>query len=86
MKIVGDRILVKLIDEKQSDTDFVLSQTKTVPPQKAEIIATGPGKKDEPMVLCVGDIILYAKRAGTEIKINGELYVIMREGDAYCAL
>lgn len=85
MKLTGDRILIEPIEEKEVE-GFAIMSTRNNPPQKGKIIAAGKGKKDDPMVLCEGDIILYAKGAGTEIKIEGNGYIIMRESDAFCAL
>lgn len=85
MKLTSDRILVEPIAE-QSTAGFERVQTKQLPPQKGKIIAAGPGRKEDPMVLCVGDTILYQKHAGTEVVIEGKSYVIMRESDAFCAL
>ena len=85
MKLTGDRILVEPIEDKNTDV-FEIVQSKQTPPQKGKIIATGPGKKDDPMVLCKDDIILYQKHAGTAIKIEGKEYIIMRESDAFCAI
>jgi len=58
-----------------------LFDTAKEKPQKGEVIAVGPGKKDEPTSLKSGDKILYGKDAGTEITIDGEEYLIMRESD-----
>lgn len=84
MKIVGDRILVKPIEEER--VGFQILSTKNAPPQKGEVVEVGSGKKDDPMILVKGDIILYAKHAGTPVSIKGVDHVIMREADAYCAL
>ncbi len=85
MKVVGDRILIEPIIEKEVG-GFVVGQGKTSPPQKGTVIAVGPGKKDERMVLCEGDVILYAKHAGTEVKVGDKNLIIMREADAFFAL
>lgn len=85
MKVVGDRILIDPIKEEQTE-GFVVGHTNSAPPQKGKVIATGPGRGEDKMVLCAGDVVLYAKHAGTEIKVEGKTYIIMREGDAYLAL
>jgi len=87
MKIVSDRVLIEVIQEEdKSEGGFERVATKKTPPQKGVVVAVGPGKKDDPMVLIVGDTILFAKHAGTEIKVEGKDYVIMREGDTFLAL
>ena len=52
-------------------------------PLQGKVIAVGPGKKDEPMTLKEGDTVLYGQYSGTEIKIDGSSYLIMRESDVY---
>lgn len=86
MKIVGDRILVKELPEEPIAGGFEIVQGQKSPPQKGEIIETGSGKPGQKMQLEKGDIILYAKHAGTPIRIEGVSHVIMREDDAYLAL
>ena len=55
-------------------------------PLKGEVLATGNGTKDEEMVLKVGDTVLYGKYAGTEVELEGEKYLIMRQGDVLAVL
>ena len=55
-------------------------------PQQGTVIAVGSGKKDEPMELKVGDVILYGKYAGTEITVDGHDYLIMRQSDVVAVL
>lgn len=82
----GDRIFIEEIEEKETH-GFEAMQSRGAPPQQGKIIATGPGRsKEDPMRLEVGDTVLFAKGAGTRVKIKGRTLVIMREGDAYCAL
>ncbi|MCA9747565.1 MAG: co-chaperone GroES, partial [Romboutsia sp.] len=50
-------------------------------PQRGEVVAVGPGKKDEPTTVKVGDNVLYGKYSGTEINIEGKDYLIMKESD-----
>ena len=50
-------------------------------PQKGKIVAVGPGTKENPITLKTGDIVLYGKYAGNELKLNGNDYLIMRESD-----
>ena len=84
---LGDRILVKpLAKEEVSRGGIVLPDTVKEKPQEGEVIAVGSGKRTEkgdviPMDLKTGDIVLYAKYGGTEIKLEGEEYMILRESD-----
>ena len=52
-------------------------------PQQGTVVAVGPGKKDEPMTVKVKDTVLYGKYSGTEIQLDGETYLIMKESDIY---
>jgi len=84
---LGDRILVKpLAKEEVSRGGIVLPDTVKEKPQEGEVIAVGSGKRSEkgdiiPMDVKTGDIVLYAKYGGTEIKLEGEDYMILRESD-----
>jgi chaperonin GroES len=84
---LGDRILVKpLAKEEVTRGGIVLPDTVKEKPQEGEVIAVGAGKRSEkgeviPMDLKVGDIVLYAKYGGTEVKLEGEEYMILRESD-----
>jgi len=60
-----------------------LPDTAKEKPLRGTVIAAGSGKKDEPMSVKVGDSILYGQYAGTEIKIDGNTFLIMRESDIY---
>ena len=80
-----DRILVKRIEEKETvKGGIIIPDTAKEKPQEAEVIAVGNGKKSEEGKLIaldvkVGDRILFGKYSGTEIKLDGEEYVIIRE-------
>ena len=84
---LGDRILVKpLAKEEVTRGGIVLPDTVKEKPQEGEVIAVGSGKRNDkgqvmPMEVAVGDVILYAKYGGTEIKLEGEEYMILRESD-----
>ena len=84
---LADRILVKpLAKEEVTRGGIVLPDTVKEKPQEGEVMAVGPGKrtdKGEIMALDikVGDIVLYAKYGGTEVKLEGEDYMILRESD-----
>jgi chaperonin GroES len=84
---LGDRVVVKPIPrEEMTKGGIILPDTAKEKPQEGEVLAVGPGRITEdgkrlPMEVKVGDRVLYAKYAGTEIKIEGEEYVILRESD-----
>jgi chaperonin GroES len=86
-KPLGDRVLVKpMAREEISRGGIVLPDTVKEKPQEGEVLAVGVGKRSEkgehiPMELKVGDIVLYAKYGGTEIKLEGEDLIILRESD-----
>jgi chaperonin GroES len=84
---LGERVLVKpMAREEVTKGGIVLPDTVKEKPQEGEVLATGPGKRSEkgehiPMELKVGDTVIYAKYGGTEIKLDGEDLIILRESD-----
>jgi chaperonin GroES len=89
MKIrpLQDRVIVKRVEEEErTKGGIIIPETAKEKPQEGQIIAAGPGKvtddgKKIPMEVKVGDRILFGKYSGTEIKIDGEEHLIMREDD-----
>lgn len=86
-KPLGDRILIKALDAKeQTKGGIILPDAAREKPQEGKVIAAGPGKMSDEgktiaMSLKVGDKVLYGKYSSTEIKIEGEDYLIIREDD-----
>ena len=82
MKPIADRVIIKPApaDEKTKG-GLIIPDTAKEKPQRGVVVAAGPGKKDEPVTVKTGDTVLYGKYAGTEIQIDGEDYLIMRESD-----
>jgi chaperonin GroES len=86
MKLVPleDRVLVKLLEtEEMTKTGIVLPDTAKEKPSKGKVIAVGPGKYSDkgdllPMSVKEGDIVVFAKYAGTELKLDGEEYLVLR--------
>ena len=77
-----DRVLVRRIEaEAKTAGGIIIPDTAKEKPQRGTVVAAGPGKKDEPTTVAVGDVVLYGKYAGTEINIEGTDYLIMRESD-----
>ena len=77
-----DRVLVRRVEEKETvKGGIIIPDTAKEKPQRGTVVAAGPGKKDEPVTVKVGDTVLYGKYAGTEIQIEGDDFLIMRESD-----
>jgi chaperonin GroES len=82
LKPLADRVVIKpAVAEEKTAGGIIIPDTAKEKPQKGKIVAVGDGKKDEPLTVKVGDTVLYGKYAGTEITIEGEDYLIMRESD-----
>lgn len=87
LRPLGDRVVVKaLARETVTKLGIVLPDTAKEKPQEGEVIAVGPGKvldngKRSNLDLQVGQRVLFAKYAGTEVKVEGEEYLILRESD-----
>jgi len=77
-----DRVLVRPHEaEVKTTSGIIIPESAQEKPQKGTVVAAGEGKKDEPMTVKPGDVVLYGKYAGTEIRFEGEDYLIMREDD-----
>ncbi|HEY3250096.1 MAG TPA: co-chaperone GroES [Ignavibacteria bacterium] len=92
LKPLGDRVIVKpKAPEEKTKGGIILPDTAQEKPMEGEIVAVGTGRiaddgKKINMELKVGDKILYGKYSGTEVKINDDEYLIMREGDVYAVI
>ena len=83
---LGDRVVLKQLEaEETTKSGIVLPGNAQEKPQQAEIIAVGPGGivdgKEVEMQVAVGDKVIYSKYAGTEVKLDGEEYIIVRQND-----
>lgn len=79
---LADRVLVEPAPaETTTASGLIIPDTAKEKPQKGTVVAVGPGKKDEPLTVKVGDTVLYGKYSGTELKFEGKDYLIMRESD-----
>lgn len=77
-----DRVIVKAAAaEEKTAGGIIIPDTAKEKPQRGIVIAAGPGKKDEPVTVKVGDTVLYGKYSGTEVEIEGDDFLIMRESD-----
>ena len=87
LKPLGNRVVVEPIEEEEITTGgIVLPETAKEKPQKGTVLSVGPGERDDdgkriPLDVAVGDVVLYAKYAGTEIKVEGKKLLILRESD-----
>jgi chaperonin GroES len=88
---LADRVVVRsLEDAEQTRGGLFIPDTAKEKPQQGEIVAVGPGRFDEgkrvPMDVKVGDKVLYGKYSGTEVTIDGEQLLILRESDVFAVL
>ena len=87
LKPLGDRVVVEPVEkEERTASGIILPETAKEKPQEGEVIAIGPGRRDEdgklvPMDVKKRDIVLYAKYAGTEVKIDDRKLLILKESD-----
>jgi chaperonin GroES len=84
---LGDRVLVKRVEEEsKTKGGIIIPDTAKEKPQEGEVVAVGPGARDDsgkvnPLELKAGDRILFGKWSGTEVKLEGEDLIIMKESD-----
>jgi chaperonin GroES len=82
IKPLADRVLIEPKEaEEKTASGLYIPNTAKEKPQRGTVVATGPGKKDEPMEVKVGDEVLYGKYSGTEISVENKDYLIMRVSD-----
>lgn len=86
IKPLADRVVIKVLaSEEKTKSGIVLPDTAKEKPQEGEIVAVGAGKVEkgerEPMDVKVGDRVIYSKYAGTEVKVEGEEYLILKQSD-----
>lgn len=82
IKPLGNRVALKKLEaEEKTSGGIILTSSAKEAPQVAEVVAAGPGSKDEPMELKVGDKVVFSKYAGADIKFEGEEYTIMSQDD-----
>lgn len=87
VKPLADRVLVKpAAAEEKTIGGIIIPDSAKEKPLQGEVLAVGKGTKDEEMVLKVGDRVLYGKYAGTELELDGEKYLIMRQNDILAVL
>ena len=79
---LADRVLVEPLEaETKTASGIIIPDTAKEKPQKGNVVAVGEGTKDNPITVKVGQTVLYGKYSGTELKLDGNDYLIMRESD-----
>lgn len=82
IKPLADRVLIEPLEaETTTASGIIIPDNAKEKPQKGKVIAIGNGTKDEPITVKKGETVLYGKYAGTELKLDGKDYLIMRESD-----
>jgi chaperonin GroES len=82
IKLLADRVLVEpAAAETKTSSGIIIPDTAKEKPQKGNIVAVGPGTKENPVTLKVGNVVLYGKYSGTELNYEGKDYLIMKEND-----
>ena len=87
LKPLGDRVIVEVLDEEEvTYSGIVLPDTAKEKPQEGKVLAVGPGRIDDngnriPLDVQVGDVVIYSKYGGTEVKYEGEEYLILSARD-----
>ena len=82
IKPLADRVLVEPLEaETKTASGIIIPDTAEEKPQKGNIVSVGPGTKENPVTLKVGMTVLYGKYSGTELKLEGKDYLIMKESD-----
>ena len=87
IKPLADKVLVEPKEaETKTASGLYIPDTAKEKPQEGKVIAAGPGKKDEPMEVKVGDEVIYGKYAGTEVTVEGKKYLIVKQSDILAIL
>ena len=82
IKPLADRVLVEPQEaETKTASGIIIPDNAKEKPQQGKVVAIGTGTKDEPLTVKVGDKVLYGKYSGTELKLEGKDYLMMRESD-----
>jgi len=87
IKPLSDRVVIEALEaETKTASGLYIPDSAKEKPQQGKVVAVGNGTKEEPMTVKVGDTVLYGKYAGTELKLDGNDYLIMRESDIFAIL
>ena len=87
LKPLADRVVIEPKEaETKTASGIFIPDTAKEKPQQGKVVAAGPGKKDEPMEVKVGDEVLYGKYAGTEVTVEDKKYLIVKQSDILAIL
>lgn len=87
IKPLADRVLIEPKEaETKTASGLYIPDTAKEKPQQGTVLAVGPGKKDEPMEVAVGDVVLYGKYSGTEVTVEDRKYLIVKQSDILAIL
>lgn len=87
IKPLADRVLIEPQEAQvKTAAGIYIPDTAKEKPQQGKVIAAGPGKKDEPMEVKVGDVVLYGKYSGTEVTVDDKKYLIVKQSDILAIL
>ena len=87
IKPLADRVVIEPKEaETKTASGIYIPDTAKEKPQQGTIVAAGPGKKDEPMEVKVGDVVLYGKYSGTEVTVDDKKYLIVKQSDILAIL
>ena len=87
IKPLADRVVIEPKEaETKTASGIYLPDTAKEKPQQGTVVAAGPGKKDEPMEVKVGDVVLYGKYSGTEVTVDDKKYLIVKQSDILATL
>jgi chaperonin GroES len=87
IKPLADRVVIRPAQaEEKTASGIIIPDTAKEKPQRGEVVAAGTGKSEEPMTVKVGDAVLYGKYSGTELTVDGEDVLIMRESDIFAII
>ena len=87
IKPLADRVVIEPKEaETKTESGLYIPDSAKEKPQQGKIVAAGPGKKDEPMEVKPGDVVLYGKYAGTEVTVDGVKYLIVKQSDILAIL
>ena len=82
-----DRVIVKPVEKAEKTAGgIIIPDTAQDKPQQGEVVAVGNGRKDEPMTVKVGDIVLFGKYGGTEIELDGDKLLLLKESDIFAII
>ena len=87
IKPLADRVVIEPKEaETKTASGIYIPDTAKEKPQQGTVVAAGPGQKDEPMEVKVGDVVLYGKYAGTEVTVEDKKYLIVKQSDILAIL